>query len=70
VRELSKTNEMVEALEDLIICKAKQMQTNKTSPDEVVALSELVKAVNQTPRTLKMFDLEETIAVSTSATDD
>ncbi len=49
-------NKMVEALESLIIYKAKQMQTNGTSPEEIEALAELVKAVNQTPRTLKAFD--------------
>lgn len=67
---MDRTNEMVEVLEDFIIHKVKQMKDSFTSPEEITALSELVKALNQTPRTLEAFELKEFVAVSTTATND
>ena len=52
---MSKTNEMVEALESFIIKKVNSFN-EQTSPAEIEALTELVKALNQTPRTLMAFD--------------
>lgn len=69
VREMGKQNEMVEALESFVIKKVESFD-EQTSPEEIVALAELVKAINQTPRTLEVFDLEESVTVSTTSTDD
>lgn len=52
---MDKTEEMVTKLEEFIITKVESFDEN-TSPEEVVALAELVKAVNQTPRTIKLLD--------------
>ncbi|AMW98415.1 hypothetical protein [Rummeliibacillus stabekisii] len=59
VKALSETDEMIEALETLVINKAKSMQDEVTSPDEIAALTELVKVVNQTPRTLKAINADQ-----------
>lgn len=64
---MNKSNEMVEAIEDFIIRK---MKHSITSPEEIRALAELVKALNQTPRTLRAFKSKESVAVSSSATND
>lgn len=55
---MRKQNEMVEALESFVIKKAKSFD-EQTSPEEIVALAELVKAVNQAPGTLEAFGSQE-----------
>ncbi len=69
---LDRTNNMIKVLEDLIICKVSEMKSNKrfTSPEELVALAELVKAVNESPRTIEAFDSKESVLVSTTTTND
>jgi len=62
--------EMVEVLEDFIIHKASVMKNKITSPEEIVALAELVKAVNQSPRTIEAFDLKESVFISATTTND
>ncbi len=57
VREMEQSVEMVEVLEEFVIETVNEFRTERrTSPEELVALAELVKAVNQTPRTLKTFN--------------
>lgn len=46
-------NKMVNALEKFVIHKVTQMQKSNASPEELEALAELVKAVNQSPRTIQ-----------------
>lgn len=62
--------EMVEVLEQFVIQVVREMQTRSTSPEELVALAELVRAVNQSPRTVGIFDLKESVSVSTSTPND
>lgn len=66
---MSKTNEMVEALESFVIQKVESFGEH-TSPEEVAALAELVKAINSTPRTLDCLPLEESVLVSTASVND
>ena len=55
MRSVEQTDYMVTKLEGFIITKVETFDEN-TSPEEVVALAELVKAVNQVPRTMKALD--------------
>lgn len=48
---MSNTNQMVETLENFIIKKAESFN-ELTSPEEITALAELVRAVNEYPRTI------------------
>ena len=50
---MSKTNEMVEALEDYIIQKVRSFNEN-TSPDELTIVADLVNAVTRTPRAIEI----------------
>lgn len=53
---MDKNEQMRVALEELIISKAQEMKVKHTSPEEIEALTELVKAVNQIPRTMQALD--------------
>ena len=47
---------MKSSLEELIIYLTEEMKRKGTSSDEVKALTELVKVVNQIPRAIEIFD--------------
>ena len=70
VRGMEAEIEMVEVLEQFVVQVVREMQTRTTSPEELVALAELVQAVNQSPRTVEIFDLKELVSVFTSTTND
>lgn len=63
---MDRTNEMVEVLENFIISKVKQMQSEGSEPEEISAIANLVKVVNQTPRTLDVFEKSSQVAGTTS----
>lgn len=65
---MDQTYDMVEVLEDFIIHRVSEMKSNEklTSPEEITALAELVKAVNQSPRTIKLLEpMESTFGQGT-----
>lgn len=66
VKVMSKTNEMVETLEDFIIRKVKGMEIEGTSPEEITALSELVEAVNKTPRSIELESYIKSDSISSN----
>lgn len=69
---MDQSNNMVEVLEDFIIHRVSEMKSNKkfTSPEEIAALAELVKVVNQSLRTIKALDLKESVLVSATTSND
>lgn len=54
---MDKSQDMLAELEELIINEAKRLKSKKlgASPEEMKALAELVHAVNQAPRTIKLL---------------
>lgn len=55
MKPITTSEAMVEALESFIIKKVNSFN-EQTSPAEIEVLTELVKAVNQIPRLLEVFD--------------
>lgn len=57
---MTRTEKMLEVLEELIIEKTQALKSKSiTSPAEMMALAELVVAVNQVPRTFDTYDVIE-----------